>query len=93
MNHLVAARCEGAALLRGRLPALVGERFWGKRVLVPAGRRPDPAVGEDVLAAALRLGEDVALLTDAGADVFPRDAFGPVSRAAVRLALEAEHAR
>src|SRR5262245_44263125 len=54
MQGLLAARHGGAALLRGRLPALTGKRFWGKRVLVPAGYRPEPALAEAVLAEALR---------------------------------------
>jgi hypothetical protein len=87
---LEAAVCAGRALLRGqRLPPLVGaERFWGRAVLVPLGFRPGPALPEDVLSAALGLAaNEVALLSAEGAEVVPGSAFGPVSRAGVRLAL------
>src|SRR5262249_29710568 len=55
LGGIQAACRAGVALLRGRLPALAGERFHGERVLVPAGYRPEPALGEEVLRHALRL--------------------------------------
>jgi hypothetical protein len=95
LSSITAARHGDRLLLRGRLPALDGERYWGGRVLVPAGRRPEPLLAEAVLAQALHLGDDeVALLTAEGAEILPAGAFGPVTRAGVRLALEgAAHAR
>lgn len=92
---LTAARSGDLVLVRGRLPALAGERFWGRRVLAPAGYRPEPDVEEGVLIQALRLAEEeVALLTHEGADVVSAGAFGPVTRAGLRLAGgEAAHAR
>lgn len=95
LAKLTAATCEDQVLVRGRLPALPGERFWGMRVLIPAGWRPSPALAEDVLVQALRLGaEDVALMEPQGVEVIPGGAFGPVTRAGLRLIAEvARHAR
>ncbi len=87
---LEAALCGECVLLRGtRLPPLPGaERLWGNAVLLPLGWRPEPALPEGALAAALGLAEgEVALLSYEGAEVVPAGAFGPVSRAGVRLAL------
>ena len=94
-DGLLAARCDDLVLLRGKLPALTGERFWGKRVLIPTGWRPEPLLPENILAKALHLAEgDIALWTHEGADVLSSDAFGEVTRAAIRLATEgAAHAR
>jgi hypothetical protein len=77
-------------LLRGeRLPPLpAGERFWGRTVLAPLGRRPDPALGEAALRAALDLqDEELALLRHEGVEVVPRSALRPLTRAGIRLAL------
>jgi hypothetical protein len=76
-------------LLRGpRLPALRGERYWGQQILLPLGYRAEPALAEGVLRSALGLqAGEVALLTHEGAEVIPQEAFGPVTRAAVRLAV------
>jgi hypothetical protein len=83
-----ATHTEGMVLLRGeRLPALAGERFWGRRVLLPLGRRAEPDVGEDALAEALGLeGGELALVEEQTAEVVPLAAFAPLTRAAVRLA-------
>ncbi len=85
---LEAARCGGRVLVRGgRLPAVAGERWWGRSVLVPLGYRPEPGLPEGVLASALGLADgDAALLRAEGAEVVSAATFGPVSRAAVRLA-------
>jgi hypothetical protein len=87
---LQAAWCPaGPVLLLGeRLPPLAaGERFWGRLLLLPLGFRADPDLGEDALREALGLGGDVGLLTAEGLEVVPRGAFGPVTRAGVRLAV------
>jgi hypothetical protein len=91
---LTGARYGDLLLVRGSLPALPGERFWGRRVLVPAGYRTEPPLREEVLSRALRLGDgEIALLTHEGADVVPASAFGPMTRAGLRLAAEgAPHA-
>lgn len=86
---LTAACCAERVLLRGRLPALRGERFWGERVLLPSGWRLEPALDESVLAAALRLKPgDVALVSVAGAEIVPEEAFGSLTRAGLRCVRE-----
>jgi hypothetical protein len=86
---LSGARCGDEVLLRGaRLPALAGaERYWGATVLVPLGFRPEPSVAEAVLAEALgvRSADEVCLFGPDGAEVIPNAAFGPVTRAGLRL--------
>jgi hypothetical protein len=87
---LRAARSGGQVLLLGhRLPPLAdGERFWGERLLVPLGHRPEPGLPERALCEALGVSDDqIALLGADGFEVLPRDAFGPLTRAGVRLAL------
>jgi hypothetical protein len=91
---LEAAHCPAPGgprvlLLGERLPPLpAGERFWGRSVLAPLGWRPEPALGEAALRAALDLQDDeIALLTPEGVEVVPRSAFRPLTRAGIRLAL------
>jgi hypothetical protein len=76
-------------LLGERLPPLPGgERFWGRAVLAPLGWRPEPALGEAALRAALDLrDEELALLRPEGVEVVPRSAFRPLTRVGIRLAL------
>jgi hypothetical protein len=86
---LRAARSGDRVLLLGRpLPALPGGlRLWGERLLVPLGFRPEPAFPESTLLEALGVGpENLVLLTAESAEVVPRGAFEPLTRAAVRLA-------
>jgi hypothetical protein len=89
LESLEAVVCTGRVLLRGeRLPALPGERFWGRRVLLPLGCRADPELADEVLAEALGLQPgEVALLTGAGVEVVAAEQFAPLSRAAVRRAV------
>jgi MoxR-vWA-beta-propeller ternary system domain bpX2 len=90
IEALVATRWGEKALVRGeRLPTLAASpRWWGRDVLVPLGFRPEPDLAEEILRQVMGLGEgDVALLTNEGADVVPAAAFGPVSRAGIRLAV------
>jgi hypothetical protein len=85
-----AARCGPRALLLGeRLPAVPGgERFWGERVLVPLGFRPEPELPDDVLRQACGVAEDELLILDAaGAEAVPERALQPLTRAGVRLAI------
>ena len=87
---LRAARSGERVLLLGRrLPALPGgRRLWGERVLVPLGFRPEPALPERALLEALRVGGgEIVVLGADGAEVVAVDAFRPLSRAAVRLAV------
>jgi hypothetical protein len=90
--QITALRCacsESRILLLGaRLPLMAGMRFWGERLLVPLGYRVEPALPEKVLAEALGVPEDgLALLDESGCEIVPIDAFRPLHRAAVRLAV------
>ena len=85
-----AARSEGRAVLLGtRLPTVTGAtRFWGDDFLVPIGYRPEPDLPPAVLRSAVGAGgDDLVLLDEDGADVIPREAFAPLTRAGLRLAL------
>jgi hypothetical protein len=86
----VEAACSGEeVLLRGELPALSGERFWGRRVLLPLGYCIEPDLAEGVLLGALGLQEgEIALWTAEGVEVLAAEVFGPVTRAGVRLTSE-----
>ena len=93
--RLVALRAATAGdrvLLLGRpLPPIPGaERFWGGRILVPLGFRTDPEIPEPALCGALGAGDDELLvLTHEGAETVPLRSFRTLTRAGVRLALEA----
>jgi hypothetical protein len=75
-------------LVGRRLPGLPGaERFWGERVLVPLGFRPEPCWPESALVEALGLADDeMAILRESGATVVPGAALRPLTRASARLA-------
>ncbi len=91
LARLRGTRCGDRLIVLGRpLPALPrARRFWGERLLVPLGFRPEPALPEGALLEALTSGGDeVVLLTEKGAEVVPCEAFGPLTRAGVRLARE-----
>jgi len=84
----------GSALFLGRsLPFLPGaERYWGRRVLVPIGFEPRPALPEEALCEALgaSAGEVLRLVPGPegpSAEAIPIEAFRPLTRAGVRLAL------
>jgi hypothetical protein len=65
------------------------ERFWGRLVLVPLGSRPDPDLPEAALReAAAAVAEELLVVRPTGVEAVPREAFGPLSRAALRLAVE-----
>jgi hypothetical protein len=86
----VRAACAGprALLLGQRLPSVPdGGRFWGQDLLVPVGFRPDPDLPAAVVRSAVGASaEEIVLLQETGADVVPRGAFAPLTRAGVRLA-------
>jgi hypothetical protein len=89
---LRAAMAGDRVLLLGRpLPPIAGaERFWGGRILVPLGFRTDPELPEPALCGALGAGdEEFLVLTHEGAETVPIRAFRTLTRAGVRLALEA----
>jgi hypothetical protein len=93
ITALSAAWFGGEVIVRGtRLPTIAGsERFWGELLLAPLGFRPEPSLPEPALRRVLRV-RDAALLvlSDQGIEEVPREAFGPLTRAGVRLALAVE---
>jgi hypothetical protein len=87
---LQAVRWRFEVLVRGtNLPAIEeSERFWGDRVLVPLGARPDPLLPESALCTALGVTDDeIALLFPDGIDVIPLKFFQPLTRAALRIGM------
>ena len=63
------------------------QRYWGKRVLVPLGFRPDPELSEAVLLEACGAGRnEIVLLDSRGTIVIAESAFEPLTRAGLRLA-------
>jgi hypothetical protein len=92
LGGVTAAHAGQRVVLRGaKLPAVAGAtRYWGDDVLVPVGFRAEPELRPDVIRAATGAGDDeLVLLDESGADVIPRVAFAPVTRAGLRLALRA----
>ncbi len=83
---------ESALLLGRSLPAWPGsERFWGRLVLVPIGYAPRPMLPEAALHEALGAAAGEVLRLIPGDDgpsweAIPSEAFGPLTRAGVRLA-------
>src|SRR5262249_53759949 len=70
-----AARADkGVMLLGPTLPALPrGERFWGDRLLVPLGYRPEPALPEKAWLEALGVGDEEILVRHTwGVEVMPQ---------------------
>jgi hypothetical protein len=89
LNQAWAAHCRGRVLVLGdRLPEVaLGSRFWGESMLVPLGWRAEPDLPAGAVREALGLSEEELLVLDAGgAEVVPRSAFEPLTRARVRLA-------
>jgi hypothetical protein len=93
LARLHAAHCRGRVLLRGeRLPAVAaGRRYWGGSLLVPLGYRIEPNLPASAVRAALGLADEELLVLDEGrAEVVPRSAFEPLTRAQIRLASNPE---
>jgi hypothetical protein len=93
LESLEAARYGDQVLVRGpKLPSIAsGIRWWGARVFIPLGSRPEPELVESILCDAFGLSDgEMALLTEEGIELIPRSSFGPVSRAGVRLAARGE---
>jgi hypothetical protein len=85
-----AARCgDRAVLLGSRLPAVAsGTRFWGSELLVPVGYRPEPDLPTAAVRAAVGAEDgEVVLLDHDGAELIPKAAFEPLTRAGLRLAI------
>jgi len=83
-------RSGDSAILRGKKLPMVpaARRYWGVRVFVPLGYRPEPALPESAILAALDAGEEtLALLDFEGVELLPLHAFQPLTRAGVQLAL------
>ena len=84
-----AARAGKRVILRGaKLPVVpAATRYWGDDVLVPVGFRPEPDLRSAVIRAAIGADDELVVLDESGAELIPRAAFAPVTRAGVRLAL------
>jgi hypothetical protein len=85
-----AAHSGKDVLLLGRkLPLLPSaERFWGERLLVPLGFRPEPLFGERILREALQVADnEIMILSEGGAEVLPREVLQPLTRSTLRLVL------
>ncbi len=76
-------------VLGKKLPWIEGsERFWGRRVLIPLGYRPDPNLSETSLRLLSGTADsNLLVLHDAGCETIPQDHFTPLTHAALRLAL------
>ena len=86
-REINAVRRKGkmAWLLGSDLPVLAkAERFWGNKLLVPLGYRPEPAWPESVLVdvAGIEKGELLVLRPDR-VETLPLDAFQHLTRAAI----------
>ena len=91
IDAVKAARCGDAAMLLGsRLPAIPdAERFWGDRVLIPLGFRPDPDWPEKSLREAAQVAPDeILVLMETATEALPDNVFRPLTRAAIRRAVE-----
>jgi hypothetical protein len=85
---LQAACCGGRVLLLGKYLPLFreGRRFWGSRILAPAGWRPDPWLPESVLAEAVGLQElEFLLWQEERTEAVPHAACQPLTRTRCRL--------
>jgi hypothetical protein len=80
---------QSVMVLGHRLPPLAGgERFWGRFLLAPLGYRMEPALPERELLQAFGVSEaELLVVREGGAELIPQDAFLPLTRAGVRLAL------
>jgi hypothetical protein len=85
-----AARSGGHTVLLGsRLPPIAsGTRFWGTDLVVPIGFRPDPDLPPTALRTAVGADDgEIVLLDHDGANLIPKAAFEPLTRAGLRLAV------
>jgi hypothetical protein len=94
LASLQAAWSERQVVVRGTpLPLLSNaRRYWGGRLLVPIGYGADPALPEAALLEALGVAdEEIAILGAEQIELIPMSAFGPVTRAGIRLATTGSH--
>lgn len=79
----------GEALVMGDPPPWLpgGRRFWGRTLLCPLGKTPQPSMTDRAWAVGLGLSEgDRALLREDGLEVVPGLSVGTLGRAGIRLA-------
>ncbi len=91
IGRLRGAICENRVLLRGEpLPVLAGaERFWGDRVLVPLGLRPEPDWPDKTLREAAGIDDsEILVLTPQNAEAIPISSLQSWSRAGIRMIQE-----
>jgi len=91
LAEIQAACCGDQALLLGsRLPILPGcERFWGTKMLMPLGYRPEPLLPESAIRQGLSVAEnDLLLWNFEGVEIISRRVFTPLTRSGVRLAAQ-----
>lgn len=68
-----------------------GERFWGQRVFIPLGFRPEPDLSEASLRKLLDVPEeDLVVLRPESRETIAQDLFTPLGHAALRLLLRRE---
>jgi hypothetical protein len=72
-----------------RLPhAEDGLRFWGHEVLIPLGYRAEPELSDRALREVVGAApEDLVVVDEEGPELIPRQAFRPLRRATIRLAV------
>jgi len=90
ISQVRGCRCDNLAWFLGKnFPAIPGaERFWGERVLIPLGYRPEPDWPESALREAAGVGPDeILVIAESGNEALPVDAFRPLTRSAIRHAL------
>ncbi len=88
IEALRSARAGTLVLVLGAPPpALTGaERFWGERVLVPLGRRLEPALREEEIRVAAGAAQgDIIIARETGFELVPENVLAALSRASVRL--------
>jgi hypothetical protein len=91
---LAAATCGERVLVLGKQLPLFGSaaarptasRFWGDRVLIPIGFRPDPLLPEQTLAEAAGLQDvEILLWSERGAEAIAKAICQPLTRAQIKL--------
>lgn len=90
LRGAVSGRTAFVVATVGEPPAIVdAERYWGERLFIPLGSRPEPNFYEDILVSLLNLGDDRAIAYADGFERIPSSAIRPLTRASIRLARDA----